>query len=137
MLKFKLWFPVAALCFAQSSYVFAGENTHSGQAINNSGQASGNASASAGHSIAASGQVTSAASAMPLSIGGAALISGGAVSIGAANESMRAATSTIGKPLKITDEAITTTPPNEALKTKDEIKTDQKKPDGKKSEKKI
>jgi len=35
---------------------------------------------------------------------------------------MKAAASPIGKPLKITDEAITTTPPNEALKNKDEKK---------------
>lgn len=126
MLKFKLLLPVAAFCIAQSSFVFAGDNTHAGQAVGNAAEASGHASASAAHSIAASGQVTSAASAIPLSIGGAALISGGAVSIGAANESMRAATSPIGKPLKITDEAITTTPPNEALKRKDEKKPDEK-----------
>lgn len=122
MLKFKLLLSFAVLCFIQGSHVFAGEDTHAGQAVRNSTAASGHASASAAHSIAASGQVTSAASAIPLSIGGAALVSGGAVSIGAANESMKAAASPIGKPLKITDEAITTTPPNEALKKKDEKK---------------
>ncbi|TAN72082.1 MAG: hypothetical protein EPN14_10890 [Gallionella sp.] len=127
MLKIKQLLPIAALCLAaQSSCVLAGEDTHAGQAIKNSAQASGHASASAAHSIAASGQVTSAASAMPLSIGGAALTSGGVASIGAANESMKAATSPIGKPLKITDEAITTTPPNEALKTKESKKSDEK-----------
>lgn len=126
MPKLKLLLPITALCFAQSGYVFAGSDTHAGQAVSDAAQASSHASASAAHSIAASGQVTSAASAIPLSIGGAALISGGAVSIGAANESMRAATSPIGKPLKITDEAITTTPPNEALKRKDGKKSDEK-----------
>lgn len=126
MLKFKLALPVAVLCIAQSGYVFAGDDTHAGQAINNASEASGHASASAAHSIAASGQVTSAASAMPLSIGRAALISGGAVSVGAAQGSMRAAASPIGKPLKITDEAIVTTPPNVALKSKDEKKSEKK-----------
>lgn len=126
MLKFKLLFPIAALCLTQSGQAFSGDDTHAGQAVNNAAQASGYASASAGHAIAASGQVTSAASAMPLSIGGAVLMSGGAVSIGAANDSMRAATSPIGKPLKITDEAIITTPPNEALKRNNEKKSDEK-----------
>lgn len=127
MLKIKLLLSIAALCLAaHGSYVLAGEDTHAGQAASNAAQASGHASASAAHSIAASGQVTSAASAMPLSIGGTALISGGAASVGAANESMKAATSPIGKPLKITDEAITATPPNEALKRKDGKKSDEK-----------
>lgn len=126
MLKFKRLLSLAVLCFVQSSLVYAGEDTHAGQAVRNSTEASGHASASAAHSIAASGQATSAASAIPLSIGGAALVSGGAASIGVANQSMRAAAAPIGKPLKITDEAITTTPPNEALKRKDEKKSDQK-----------
>lgn len=119
MLKLKLMLPVAVLCLAQSGYTFAANDTHAGQA-------SGHASASAAHSIAASGQVTSAASAMPLSIGGAALISGGVASVGAAHGSMRAATSPVGKPLKITDEAITVTPPSEALKRKDKEKSEKK-----------
>lgn len=126
MLNFKLLLPVAALCLVQSGHAFSGEDTHAGQAVKSASQASGNASASAAHSIAASGQVTSAMSAVPLSIGGAALVSGGAVSVGAANESMRMATSKIGKPLKITDEAIVTTPPNEALKKQDAKKSDKK-----------
>lgn len=125
MLRFRLLFSIAALCLVSNGYVYAGEDAHAGQAIKNSAQASGHASASAAHSIVSSGQATSAISAIPLSVGGAALVSGGAVSIGAANESMRAATSPIGKPLKITDEAITTTPPNEALKRKDEKKPDE------------
>lgn len=126
MLNFKQLLPFAVLCFVQSCLVYAGEDTHAGQAVRNSAEASGHASASAAHSIAASGQVTSAASAIPLSVGGAALVSGGAVSIGAANGSMKAAASPIGKPLKITEEAITTTPPNEALKKKDEKIFDKK-----------
>jgi hypothetical protein len=108
--------PLAIALLVANSQTSAGENTHSGQAIQNSGQASANGSASAAHSIAASGQITSAASAIPLSIGGAVLGSAGAVSAGAARDSMRAATAPIGKPLEITDEAITTMPPNEALK---------------------
>lgn len=127
MLKIKPLLPIATLCLAaHGSYALAGEDTHAGQAVSNAGQASGHASASAAHSIAASGQVTSAASAIPLAIGGAALTSSGAVSTGAANESMKAATSKIGKPLKITDEAMTTTPPDKALKAKNSKKSDKK-----------
>lgn len=93
----------------------AGE-TDSGRAVHHSGQASGHASAGAAHGIAASGKATSAAVAIPLSAAGAALGSAGAVSAGSANQSMKAATSPIGTPLKITDEAIITVPPDEALK---------------------
>lgn len=126
MLKFKRLLPFAVLCFVQGSLAYAGEDAHAGQAVKNSTAASGNASASAAHSIAASGRATSAASAIPLSMGGVAVVSGGAASIGVANQSMRAAAAPIGKPLKITDEAITATPPNEALKKTDEKKSDQK-----------
>lgn len=115
------------LILSNSSHAFAGEDTHSGQALKNSAQASGHASASAAHGIAASGQVTSAAIAVPLSVGGAVLGSAGAVSAGVARESMKAATAPIGTPLEITDEAITTMPPNEALKKiKDNKETDKK-----------
>lgn len=100
---------------------------HSGQAAGHAAGSSAHASASAGHSVAASGQVTSAASAIPLSIGGAALSVGGAVSMGAAHDSARAAASPIGKPLTITDEIITVTPPNEALKRQET--TSEKKSD--------
>lgn len=122
----KLMFVSSAivLCFAHAGAVLAGDDTHAGQAVSNAGQASGHASASAAHSIAASGQVTSAASAMPLAIGGAVLGSAGAASAGAARDSMKAATAPIGTPLEITDEAITTMPPNEALKVKDSKKSD-------------
>jgi len=105
--------------------LFAGDNTNAGQAVKESAQASGNASASAAHSIVASGQVTSAASAVPLSVGGAVLGSAGAVSAGAANDSMKAATAPIGTPLEVTDESITTMPPNEALKVKNDKKSDK------------
>lgn len=103
---------------------------HSGQASGHATRSGSHASASTGHSVAASGQVTSAASAIPLSVGGAALSIGGAVSMGAAHDSARAAASPIGKPLVITDEVITVTPPNEALKRKDAAS-------GKKSDKPI
>lgn len=79
---------------------------------------SGQSAAHSGASVAASGKATSAASAIPLSVGGAALSVGGAVSMGAADASARAAVTPIGKPLEITDETITVTPPNEALKPK-------------------
>ena len=113
-----------SMSFASSMFLFfittgsavAGDNTYSGQAIKEGVQASGHASASAANSIAASGQVTSAAMAVPLSVGGAVLGSAGAASASAANQSMRAATAPIGTPLEVTDEAITITPPNEALK---------------------
>jgi hypothetical protein len=114
------------LLFTTSGPVFAGDNTHAGQAVKESVQASGNASASAAHAIVASGQVTSAVSAVPLSAGGAVLGSAGAVSAGAAHDSMKAATAPIGTPLDVTDESITTMPPNEALKTKDDKKSDKK-----------
>ncbi len=100
--------------------LFAADKTPVEQAVQESAQASGNASASAAHSIVASGQVTSAATAVPLSVGGAVLGSAGAVSVGAAYDSMNAATAPIGAPLEVTDESITTMPPNEALKTKQE-----------------
>jgi hypothetical protein len=94
------------------------DDTHAGRAVNEAAQTSGHASASAAHSIAASGQVTSAVSAVPLSVGGVVLSAGGAVSAAAARDSARAATAPIGTPLKVTDEAISVVPPNEALKSK-------------------
>jgi hypothetical protein len=90
--------------------------THASQAIKEGAESSGHASASAAHGIAASGQATLGLSAVPLSIGGAVLGSVGGVSTAAANESMNAASAPIGTPLKITDEVISVTPPNEALK---------------------
>lgn len=126
MCKTRLISSAFVLLLLNSSHVFAGEDTHAGQAIKNSGQASGHASASAAHSVAASGQVTSAAIAVPLSVGGAVLGSAGAVSAGAAHESMKAATAPIGTPLEITDEAFTTMPPNEALKNSKDVKETDK-----------
>jgi hypothetical protein len=117
---------ILVLLFTTGGPVFAGDNTHAEQAVQESAQASGNASASAAHSIVASGQVTSAASAVPLSVGGAVLGSAGAVSAGAAHDSMKAATAPIGTPLEVTDESITTMPPNEALKTKNDKQSDKK-----------
>ena len=111
-----LFLSIFVLLLTTSAPIFSGDNTHAEQAVQKSIQAS----ASAAHSIAASGQVTSAASAVPLSIGGAVLGSAGAVSSGAAHDSMKAATAPIGTPLEITDESITTMPPNEALKTKND-----------------
>lgn len=108
-----------------SGACYAEDDTHAGRAATYSGQSSAAASGSAAHSIAASGQVTSAASAMPLSLGGAVLGSAGAVSAQAAHESMKAATAPIGTPLEITDEAITIMPPNEALKNRNEKKSDK------------
>lgn len=95
----------------------AGEGAYSGQAVKESGAASTHGSASVANGIIASGQVTSAAAAVPLSVGGAVLISGGAASVSAAQGSMRAASVTPRKgPLKVTDETITVTPPDKALK---------------------
>lgn len=111
-----------AVALGSVGLAFAGENTHSGRAVDDAAQSSGNASGSAAHSIAASGQVTSAAVAVPLSVGGVVLGTAGAASVGSANDSMRAATSPVGKPLEITDETITVMPPNEALKNKKESK---------------
>lgn len=114
MLKFKIALLILASIF--TNLAVAGEDTHARQALKNSAQASGHASASAAHTIAASGQVTSAAVAVPLSVGGAVLSTAGAVSANMAKGSMKAATAPIGTPLEITDEAVITTPPNEALK---------------------
>lgn len=99
--------------FAVCPATFAADNTLSGQAIQQSGQASLHASASVAHAIAASGRATFAVSAIPFAIGGSV----GAVSGRIAHDSMRAANAPIGTPLEITDEILTVTPPNEALKS--------------------
>lgn len=127
MFKFKLALSVLIFTHLYISYSVAGENTDAGEALKNSAQASGNASAGAAHTIAASGQVTSAAMVIPLSVGGAVLGSTGAVSAGSAHESRKGAISPIGMPLEITDEAIVTTPPNEALKKTNDVKNSDKK----------
>jgi hypothetical protein len=111
-----------SLLLVSTSQAAAGEDTHAGQAVRESVQASGHASASAAHSIVASGQATSAAAAVPLSIGGAVLGSAGAVSADAARGLSKAANAPIGTPLDITEESITTMPPNEALKTGNDTK---------------
>lgn len=116
---------VLVLLLMTAGPLLAGDNTYSGQAAHEAAQASGNASASAAHSIIASGQATSAASAVPLAVGGAVLGSAGAASKSAAHESMKAATAPIGTPLEVTDESIITMPPNEALKPKNDKKSDK------------
>jgi hypothetical protein len=105
-----------SLILVSASQITAGEDTHSGQAVRESVQTSGHASASAAHSIVASGQATSAVAAVPLSIGGAVLGSAGTVSGDAAHSLAKAAAAPIGTPLDITEESITTMPPDEALK---------------------
>lgn len=109
----KTLFALATL-LAATPALAAEPNTHAGKAVDHAAKSFSHASGSAAHSIAASGQVTSAASAIPLSIGASV----GAVSGQMAHGSMKAATAPIGTPLEITDEAITTMPPNEALKQK-------------------
>ena len=111
---------VFIMLFATHPAFSADDTTHAGQAVHHAGQASANASASAAHSIAASGQVTSAVSAMPLAIGGAVSGTVGAASTGAAHSSMKAASAPADNHLDVTDETITTMPPNEALKKKEE-----------------
>lgn len=123
MFQFRL-LAVAVLCVLQNVSVFAVEDA--GQAMGNAPKAGSNASGSAAHSISMSGRAVSAAISTPLSMGGVAVVSGGAASIGVANESRRVGALPIGKPLKITDEVITITPPNEALKNKDEKKSERK-----------
>jgi hypothetical protein len=93
------------------------DDTLSGAAVRDSVQASGHASASAAHAIAASGRATLGLSAVPLSVGASVATTAGAISGEAAAESMRAATAPIGTPLVITDEVITVTPPDRALRT--------------------
>ncbi len=105
---------LAALIVCMYSYSYA-EGTHAGEAVKESVKASGAASKGSAHAIAASGQATSAASAAPLLIGGSA----GAVSGKIGNDLMQSASQPIGKPLAITDEAITAgPPPDQVLKTK-------------------
>lgn len=108
----------AIVVVATIGSAIADEHTHAGRAVKEALQSSGHASGSAAHSIAASGQVTSAVLAVPLSVGGAVLGSAAAISTGAASDLTRAAKAPIGTPLKITDEVITSIPPNEALKAK-------------------
>ncbi|HXU93034.1 MAG TPA: hypothetical protein VFP33_05200 [Gallionella sp.] len=103
---------IGALFFGIGFCNLAGADSLSGQASQNASGASLHASASAIHAIAASGQATFALSAVPLAIGGSV----GAVSGQLAKDSMSAANAPIGTPLKITDEVLTITPPNEALK---------------------
>ncbi|HET7832307.1 MAG TPA: hypothetical protein VFK88_05020 [Gallionella sp.] len=102
------------------------DNSASGQAVQAAGQAMQNASgfsvrasASVVHAIAASGQVTFAVSAIPLAVGGA-------VSGQLARDSINAANAPIGTPLPITDEIITITPPDVALKTSNPEPKDNK-----------
>lgn len=102
--------------------VAAEPNTHAGKAVDHAAKSFSNASGSVVHSIAASGQLTSAASAIPLSIGASV----GAASGQLAHDSMKAATAPIGTPLPVTDEVLTTIPPNEALKVKKDEKSDNK-----------
>ncbi len=105
---------LAALSLCVCSYSFA-EGTHAGEAVKESVKASGAASKGSMHSIAASGQVTSAVSAVPLLVGGSV----GAVSGKAGSELMQSASQPIGKPLEVTEEAVTVgPPPDQVLKTK-------------------
>jgi hypothetical protein len=118
MYKFARISLATIVLFAAIGSAFAENETHAGRAVKESLQTSGHASGSAAHSIAASGQVTSGVLAVPLSVGGAVLSTAGAVSISAASNLMKTATAPIGTPLKITDEVITTIPPDQALKAK-------------------
>lgn len=86
------------------------------EAIKHSGKASTHVSGSAAHAIAASGKTTSAIAAVPLAISGTTLRAAGAVSTSAA-ASLSAAASQPATPLVITDEVISTVPPNKALQT--------------------
>jgi hypothetical protein len=89
--------------------------THAAQAVGHSGKASAHASGSAAHAIAASGKTTSAVVAVPLSVGGAVLSTAGAVSMAVGGQLSTAASAAPG-PLPITEETITTTPPDQALR---------------------
>jgi len=98
------------------------QDTHLGQAVEESGkavkagaQASGHASASAAHALVGSGQVVSAAASVPLAVGGSALTSAGAASTAAAKGLQQAASAPAGKPLDISEESMSTTPPDKAL----------------------
>ena len=107
---------VPLILIGLTQLAIAGPDTHAEQAVSEAAQASSHASGSAAHAIAASGQATSAIASIPLSATGVVLGTAGAVSVGAARGSARAASTPIGRPLPITDEAIIVMPPNEALK---------------------
>lgn len=125
MRTFTLVSPLLLLLLTATGPAGAAESGPASQAAHESAQAASHASASAADAIVASGQVTSAAASVPLSVGGAVLGSAGAVSTGAAKDSLKAATSPIGKPLEVTEEAITTMPPNEALRPTKDQKSDK------------
>lgn len=107
-----------ALTLVLLSFSAIADPSMSGAALQDSGQAIQHSGASAAHAIAASGRVTLGVSAVPLAVGGASLGAVGAISAGIAQDSARAASApvTIGQPLEITNENITITPPNEALR---------------------
>lgn len=111
--------PLVSACLLLSFGAMA-DQTISGAALQDSGQAIQHSGASAAHAIAASGRVTLGVSAVPLAIGGASLSTVGAISAGMAQDSARAASTprAIGQPLEITNETITITPPDEALRRK-------------------
>jgi hypothetical protein len=98
------------------------DDSLSGQAFKNASGASLHASANFAHAIAASGQATFAVSAIPFAVGGSV----GAVSGQIAKDSMRIANTPIGTSLVISDDVLTISPPNEALKTKPSNKDEQK-----------
>ncbi|MBI5277808.1 MAG: hypothetical protein HY854_15255 [Burkholderiales bacterium] len=108
---------IAFAAFAAASSGAPGADaTLSGAAVRDSVQASGHASASAAHAIAASGRATLGVLAIPLGISGTVSAAAGAASTAAAMDSARAANLPIGTPLEITDETITVTPPDQALR---------------------
>ena len=122
-----VWNQVCAIVLTTCLCNFAmADNSQSGQAvqaasgvIQNASGFSVRASASVIHAIAASGQVTFAVSAIPLAVSGA-------VSGRMAQDSINAANAPIGTPLPITDEIITITPPDVALKTQNPEAKDNK-----------
>lgn len=106
-------FILSATVMIASGLAYGG-GTDAAKAVNHSVQASAHGSASAAHAVAASGKTTSAVVAVPLSVGGVALSAAGAVSTSAAAQLSNTANS---QPLPITDEVITTVPPDQALRS--------------------
>ncbi|MBF0214679.1 MAG: hypothetical protein HQM00_14145 [Magnetococcales bacterium] len=112
-----------------SGMAWAGEESHSGQALQDAGQASGFASRALMHGIVSAGQATSAVTAVPLSVGGLVSGAAGAASATIAADSQQAASAPVdAAPLPVTEEVITILAPDEALKAPDARQGAPKKP---------
>ena len=106
----------SALVFLISAQIYAQSTPASRQELSRLAEAGSNASGNIVNGVVASGRLTSAISAVPLSVGAVVLGSAATVISEAATESAKLALIPIGQPLPVSDQVVTTMPPNEALK---------------------